>query len=77
MDASKQIFINCTLEEESDKLDALIGEIHAQLSAWRICSWSSQELSADAVVALLELRHNAEVRMAYLKGWNEQESLPF
>jgi len=77
MDASRQVFINCTENEEMDKLEALLGEIDAQLRAWKIHTWSSQELSADAVVAMLELRHNAELRVAYLTGRLGQETLPF
>lgn len=77
MDASRQVFINCTPEEEEDKIEALLSEITKQIHSWGAFTWSSQDLSADAVVALLELRHNAELRRAYLQGKMNQDTLPF
>lgn len=77
MNATRQVLINCTMDEEHAKLAEMCSEITVLLHEWKAHSWSSYDLSADAVVAMLDLRHAAELRMAYIDGWGQQTKFPF
>ena len=77
MDATKRMMPNMTLEEELAHIKVTLAEVEQQLAVWSVNNYGLRDLSADAVVALLDFAWRLRVREAYLEGWLQQESIPF